>query len=83
MRYECLQLARQHGAAFLQLYLRCPAPVAISRNAKRGQADRVPDAVIFKMANTLEEPDSSKYAWEMNSLTIDTGHVDLRLPVIR
>ena len=77
MRHECLQLARQHGAAFLQLYLKCPLQVALARNAARREADRVPSAVITRMAEVIEEPDGSKHAWEMNSLALDSCHLDL------
>lgn len=83
MRYECLQLARQHSAAFLQLYLQCSVSTAIARNASRSSHAWVPDAVIAKMANVLEEPDGCKHAWEKNVLTINTCDINLLSNVVR
>lgn len=77
MRHECLQLARQYGAAFLQLYLKCPLQVVLARNAARTEAYRVPRAVITRMAEVIEEPDGSKHAWEMNTLVLDSCNLDL------
>ena len=73
MRYECRQLARQHGAAFLQLYIKCPLEACLARNAARSADETVPDGVITKMAAGFEEPVGDKHAWEVNSLTVDSS----------
>ncbi len=71
MRHECLQLARKHQAAYIQLYITCPVEVAFQRNASRSEDQRVPEAVMQRMARVFEVPDSQRHAWESNTIVLD------------
>lgn len=77
MRHECLQLACKHQAAYIQLYITCPVEVALQRNASRSQGQRVPEAVILRMAHVFEVPDPQKHAWEANTIELDGSRVDV------
>ncbi len=76
MRHECLQLARKHHAAYLQLYIACPVEVALQRNAARSQDQRVPEAVMRRMAHIFEVPDPQKHAWEANTIVLDSSRLE-------
>ena len=71
MRYECLQLARRHQAAFIQLYIHCPLDVALQRNAHRAEHSRVPEPVVRRLAAVFEEPDADKHPWEASTIVLD------------
>ena len=53
--HACLQLARQMGAAFLQLYLNCPLQLALARNTACSVEYKVPDALIDQIHHVLQE----------------------------
>lgn len=73
MRHECLQLARKHQAAYIQLYITCPVDTALQRNASRSQGVRVPEAVMQRMARVFEVPDAQRHAWEANTIMLDSS----------
>ena len=77
MRHECLQLARKHQAAYVQLYIRCPVEIALQRNESRSQDQRVPEDVIRCMARVFEVPDSQKHAWEANTIVLDGSRLGM------
>ena len=77
MRHECLQLARKHQAAYVQLYIRCPVEIALQRNESRSQDQRVPEAVIRCMACVFEVPDPQKRAWEANTIVLDGSRLGM------
>ncbi len=77
MRHECLQLARKHQAAYMQLYIRCPVEIALQRNASRSQGQRVPEAVMLRMARVFEVPDPEKHAWEANTIVLDSSRLEM------
>lgn len=77
MRHECLQLARKHQAAYVQLYIRCPVEIALQRNESRSQDQRVPEAVIRCMARVFEVPDPQKRAWEANTIVLDGSRLGM------
>lgn len=56
MRWQCYFLAHTARAAALLVYVRCSEQTALQRNAARPAAQRVPAAVITRMAEKLEEP---------------------------
>ncbi|CAL5220777.1 g2843 [Coccomyxa viridis] len=70
MRHECAQVARRHNAAFLQIYLPCSLDAALARNERREGSKRMPEEVVRRIATRLEEPDSQKYEWEQNTVTL-------------
>ena len=76
MRHSCLQLARKHQAAYIQLYMRCPLQVALQRNALRPLPHRVPDSVLHRMASLLEQPNADKHAWEANTIVLESASWD-------
>ena len=66
------------GAAYLQVYLRCPPELAQGRNAGRPEGQRVPAEAIARAADALEGfPSSSSSAgpsWEEGcTVTVDAG----------
>lgn len=73
MRYSCVQLARKHQAAYIQLYIRVPLRVALQRNALRPLPHRVPDSVMHRMASLLEQPNADKHAWEANTIVLESA----------
>ncbi len=76
MRHDCLQLARRHQAVYIQLYIRCPVETATQRNASRSQNQRVPEAVMHRMARMFEVPDPQKHAWESNTIVLDSSRLE-------
>ena len=76
MRYSCLQLARKHQAAHIQLYIRCPLQVALQRNALRTAPHRVLDSVMHRMDALFEEPNPHKHNWEANTIVLESGSWD-------
>ncbi|KAK9817333.1 hypothetical protein WJX74_010665 [Apatococcus lobatus] len=66
MRREFFQVARDARSAFVQLYISLPVELALKRNGQRTLQTRVPDAVIHRMAATLELPGApgSRAAWD-------------------
>ncbi|KAL0025370.1 hypothetical protein WJX79_001756 [Trebouxia sp. C0005] len=77
MRHDCLQLARKYQAAYIQLYIRCPAEVALQRNASRSQHQGVPEAVMRRMERLFEVPDPQKHAWEANTIVLDGSRLEM------
>ncbi len=71
MRYECLQLARKHQAAYIQLYIQCPLDIASQRNAVRPEHQRVPESVMRRMAKLFEEPNAVEHSWEAHTIVLD------------
>lgn len=68
MRYSYYQLARRLKLGFCQLFIDCPVDSALEFNERRISEERVPEAVIKKMANRLEPPTGQ--AWEQYSVTL-------------
>lgn len=67
-------MAREHGAAFLQLYLRCDEAAALSRNMARPPASAAPPEVITRMAATLEAPASARSPpWDRQAIVVEAG----------
>ena len=72
MRWQCYGLARTAGAAAVLLHVQCSEQLAQERNAARPEGERVPPAVISRMAAQFEAPGgsnssgsgSSAAAWE-------------------
>lgn len=77
MRYDCLQLARKHQAAYIQLYITCLVETAIQRNASRSEGQRVPEAVMRRMACVFEVPDPVKHAWDANTIVLDGSRLEM------
>ncbi len=77
MRHDCLQLARKHQAAYIQLYIRCPVEIALQRNASRSQDQRVPEAVMRRMARVFEVPDPRKHAWEAHTIVMESSRLEM------
>ncbi|GIL75169.1 hypothetical protein Vretimale_7783 [Volvox reticuliferus] len=73
MRYELFRTARDHGAAFLQLYLPCNSSKAMKRNQLRSGIAVVPAEALLRMAEMLEAPQPNRFSWEANSLTMQIG----------
>ncbi|KAF8073254.1 Pstk [Scenedesmus sp. PABB004] len=74
MRHELAQLARAHAAAFMQVFLDCPLELALQRNRARVGAERVPDAVLARLATAFEPPAADARAWEaQHTLTLAAG----------
>ncbi|GLI62107.1 hypothetical protein VaNZ11_004690 [Volvox africanus] len=70
MRYELFRTARDHGAAFLQLYFPCCPWEALKRNQRRSGIAVVPAEAVLRMAEVLEAPQPERFSWEANSLAI-------------
>lgn len=77
MRYNCLQLARKHQAAYIQLHITCPVETAIQRNASRSEGQRVPEAGMRRMACVFEVPDPQRHAWEANTIVLDGSRLEI------
>lgn len=77
MRYEFVQLARKHQAAYIQLYVKCPLEVALQRNAMRPDHQQVPEPVMRRMAQLLEVPGSSKHAWDADPIVLDSSNLNV------
>ena len=75
MRFEVHQLARQYSAGFAVVAMDCPVAVAAARNAARPPQQRVPRAVIERMAARIELPNPEKRPWERWSNILDCEHV--------
>ena len=76
MRYTFCQLARKYRVGLLTVVVECDVTLALERNRQRCEAERVPDAVIEKMAARLELPDPSAHAWERNTLFLNSAEAD-------
>ncbi|KAA6418212.1 MAG: L-seryl-tRNA(Sec) kinase [Trebouxia sp. A1-2] len=74
---ESYSLARKYQAAYIQLYIRCPAEVALQRNASRSQHQGVPEAVMRRMERLFEVPDPQKHAWEANTIVLDGSRLEM------
>ena len=70
MRGECWRLAREAGAAYLQLPLTCPLPIALERNRARPPAHRIPEDVLIKIERLFEPPESSPCPWDKKEATL-------------
>ena len=55
MRKRYFQLARSRQLAYLEVHVKVKVDVALERNESRGEA-KVPEAVIKRMAQKLEQP---------------------------
>ncbi|KAL0046894.1 hypothetical protein WJX82_001058 [Trebouxia sp. C0006] len=66
----------RHQAVYIQLYIRCPVETATQRNASRSQNQRVPEAVMHRMARMFEVPDPQKHAWESNTIVLDSSRLE-------
>ncbi|KAK9805006.1 hypothetical protein WJX73_000675 [Symbiochloris irregularis] len=73
MRKDVWHLARQHRAAFVQLYLPCSLDQALQRNSRRPPHQQVPLEVIQRMSERLEAPRPEQYAWERHTVTHSTA----------
>jgi len=71
MRYPYYQLARRYECSYSQMYLQAPIDELIARNQARGSS--VTRQTILKMYENIETPKPLKYAWENQSLTIETS----------
>jgi tRNA uridine 5-carbamoylmethylation protein Kti12 len=81
MRYEYFQLARKHCAGFCQFLIDVDVQEAKRRNGARGDAARVPDDVIEKMARKFERPNPLQNPWEKFSFCVKFQQVKQR-PVL-
>ena len=70
MRWQCYGLARAAGAAVVLLHLQCSEQMSQERNARRPAGERVPVAVISRMAAQFEAPGGSI----IGSTSSDSGH---------
>ncbi len=55
----------QHAVSSSQLQ-----DAALARNERREGSKRMPEEVVRRIATRLEEPDSQKYEWEQNTVTL-------------
>jgi len=70
MRRTYFNLARKYHAGFVQMYVDCPLPVCLERNA--GRRDPVPEPVLCAVASRFEEPDPVAHAWEKHTVRISS-----------
>ncbi|KAF5827903.1 seryl-tRNA kinase [Dunaliella salina] len=56
MRAQCFQLARNHSAAYAQLYLDCSLETSKARNAKRSGREQVPVDALERMHAVMQPP---------------------------
>lgn len=53
-----------------------PCEVALERNRRRVEEQRVPDRVVLDMHERFERPRPDKYTWERNTLVVNGHDVD-------
>jgi len=70
MRYEYYQLARKYSIGFSQLYFDCSTEVAKKLNNSRSAENQVPEDVITKMTEKLEQPNPFNNKWEAFSFIV-------------
>mmetsp|Transcript_7188 Transcript_7188/g.9097 ORF Transcript_7188/g.9097 Transcript_7188/m.9097 type:complete len:343 (+) Transcript_7188:240-1268(+) len=58
MRSEVKKMARRLGTGFVQIYMCAGVKDSMRMNASRDSLNQVPEAVIIKMAEMMEPPDS-------------------------
>lgn len=67
MRREAFRLARDAGAAFVQLHVACPLDVALQRNSQRPQEARMPKEVVRRMDAVFQAPACGREGWDGSS----------------
>ena len=82
MRHALFQSARDRGFAFATAYVACDLGECLARNARRAEAERVPEATLATMASQLEAPDASKAPWERHSLRCASADPDAPAAVL-
>mmetsp|Transcript_1186 Transcript_1186/g.7749 ORF Transcript_1186/g.7749 Transcript_1186/m.7749 type:complete len:365 (+) Transcript_1186:2555-3649(+) len=76
MRKEYFRIAREHRACYVQVFVDVPCEVALERNRRRVEEQRVPDQVVLDMHERFERPKPDKYTWEQNTLVVKGHDVD-------
>ncbi|CAM9956206.1 unnamed protein product, partial [Hapterophycus canaliculatus] len=69
MRQEIWRLARQLGCGYAQVYFPTDVNVAVKRNEMRGRP--VTEAVIRKMAASIQPPDPERFKWERHTTVVE------------
>jgi O-phosphoseryl-tRNA(Sec) kinase len=70
MRHELYRLARDHAAAFLQVYVACPLEEAVGRNRRRRGVQAVPEEAMRRMAAAFEPPQPERNPWEAGTVVL-------------
>lgn len=80
MRHALYCHCRDVGAAFLQVLLDVPLPVALARNEAREAPQRVPEHVVRRMSESLQPPrgDGTAAGWERGvSVVLDVAELSV------
>eukprot|EP00742_Colponemidia_sp_Colp-10_P011151 GILJ01012360.1.p1 GENE.GILJ01012360.1~~GILJ01012360.1.p1 ORF type:complete len:295 (-),score=31.10 GILJ01012360.1:305-1189(-) len=71
MRRSFYQLSRDHGVAFVQIFLDTQVDHCLARNRRRDPGQRVPSFIIDNMSARFEVPKSDIHSWEKHSIVAD------------
>ncbi|CAN0066865.1 unnamed protein product [Scytosiphon promiscuus] len=78
MRHEVWRLARKFGCGYAQIYFPTNADMAVERDKTRGVP--VTEAVIRKMAASIQPPDPERFGWERHTAVVDSATPECPLP---
>eukprot|EP00752_Nemacystus_decipiens_P003553 g3278.t1 len=73
MRHKVFSLARKYECGYAQVYFPVEVEEAVGRNEARGSP--VSEAVIRKMAGSIQPPDPKRFKWERHTAVVG-GHGD-------
>jgi len=77
MRAQCFQLARNHGAAYAQLYLECSLEISKARNAKRSGREQVPVDALERMHAMMQPPPCCNHNKNVSSAELTGNNFEL------